>query len=430
MANQEISGSMQILESTVESFQKKIKGIDDIQRVLLGLESINASQVFEAVLSAALNLGASDVHIEPQEENTALRMRVDGVLRDAAVINGHLYKLILSRIKLLSGLKLNIHDSPQEGRFSVRLAGRDIEMRTSVLPSEYGEDIALRVLDPRFLLSLEELGMRRALQVRMDEELKNPQGLVLVTGPTGSGKTTTLYAFVQKLARGDIKIVTIEDPIEYHIEGVAQTQVDPDKGYTFEAGLRAILRQDPDVILVGELRERVSAEAALGAALAGKKVLATLHTQDAAGAVPRMGALGVNETAIASGLSAVISQRLVRSLCKECGKERILTEKEVKRFREILGNTEVSQISTRTKIYTAGVGCKACLGGYLGRIGIFEDIFFDKDLREVVKQRPTDDEIRDAAQKKGMSTMRQDAVLKILDGITTLEEAERVLGKL
>lgn len=427
----DIIGSLKISEKTLDVFRVQIKNIADIQGVLEKLEGKDASQIFEAVLSAALNLSASDIHIEPQEEQIVIRMRIDGILHDAAIVSKHLYELLLSRIKLLSELKLNIHNLPQEGRFSIRLEGRSIEMRGSILPSEYGEDIALRVLDPRFLLSLDELGMSTELQADMELELQIPQGLVLVTGPTGSGKTTTLYSFIQKLAKPGIKIITIEDPIEYHIESITQTQVDIKEGYTFQSGLRAILRQDPDVILVGELRERASAEAALQVSLAGKKVLATLHTNDAAGAVPRLGDLGIDTAAISAGLSAVIAQRLVRLLCTQCRKERPIAQKEQRAFIMLFADAKESapQISTQTKIYEVGKGCNACDGGYKGRVGVFEGLFLDKELRKFIMGRPTEDEIRTLARKKGFFSMQHDAILKILAGLISTEEAERVLGK-
>lgn len=431
----QITGAIKIASQELEGFQAYIKSKTDLQAALNARTETNASQVFEVIMGGALRMKASDVHIEPREGGATIRMRIDGILYGVARIDEHLYALVLSRIKLLSSLKLNIHDAPQEGRFSIELEERTIEMRTSILPNEYGEEIALRILDPQFLLSLKELGVRPDLEKSIEERLGVPEGLILTTGPTGSGKTTTLYAFINFLKSTKIKIVTIEDPIEYHLGGISQTQIALNEEYTFARGLRAILRQDPDVVLISELRDVEAAEAALGAALAGRRVLSTLHTNDAAGAVPRLIDMGIGPTTIASALSIIIAQRLVRRLCPVCrvghpGEKNY--EKISSALEGLPSSFKIPKFSAKTKIYqTKKGGCSQCNNtGYQGRIGVFEVIVSDKEIRKKISEGPTEDEFKNFVVRGGMITMKQDALLKVLEGVTSMEEVGRVLGKL
>ena len=264
------------------------------------------------ILAGAVKLKASDIHIEPEEEQAKLRVRIDGMLQDALSLDNKIYKSIVSRIKLLAKLKLNVSDRPQDGRFSILFKETEIEIRASSLPSEYGESIVMRILDPNSLVNIESLGLRKDLVKIFNKEIKQPNGMIIVTGPTGSGKTTTLYAILKKLNNPKIKIITIEDPIEYHLKGISQTQVDPKKGYSFASGLRSIMRQDPDVILVGEIRDLETAKIALQAALTGHLVLTTLHTNNAAGTIARLQALGEKPVNIAPAINMAIAQRLVR----------------------------------------------------------------------------------------------------------------------
>lgn len=432
-STKKIAGSI-VGSVALTDFKKNIQTKSDLHEALDRIGEKNASEVFGVIMGAALHMTASDIHIEPNDKGAVIRMRLDGILDEVAHVDKHLYGLLLSRIKLLSRLKLNIHDAPQEGRFSILLEKRKVEIRSSILPSEYGEDIALRILDPQSLLSLQELGMRSHLEKKVKERLMVPEGLIMTTGPTGSGKTTTLYAFINFLKTEEIKIITIEDPVEYHIEGIAQTQINLDEEYTFETGLRAILRQDPDIVLISELRDARATEAALHAALAGRRVLTTLHANDASGAIPRLIDMGIDPATIASGISAVIAQRLVRKLCTSCRVESTLGEEKYKKLSLIFKNFSDSAaptLSPESRLYKAREnGCPRCSeSGYKGRIGVFEVMVTDKEVREKITNDPSEDELRDFVMKKGMISIQQDALLRVLEGITSIEEVERILGK-
>lgn len=374
------------------------------------------------LLASAIYLDASDVHTEPTKENVKIRLRVDGLLEDVAQIPLALYAAFLSRVKLVSGLKLNVSDRPQDGRFSLISAhSAPIEIRTATLPSEYGESVVLRVLNPKNLITLKELGLRKDLQELFEKEIKKPNGMIIVTGPTGSGKTTTLYAFLNEVKNPAIKIITIEDPIEYHLEGISQTQTNPAKGYDFASGLRAIVRQDPDVVLVGEIRDLETADTALQAALTGHLVFSTLHTNDAAGTISRLTSLGTKLPTVASALTLIIAQRLLRKVCKDCAKFVEPTPEQLKKIRE-------ANVPAK-KEYTIPVsrGCQICgLKGYKGRVGIFEAIQIDDKTEEFILSGPSTSALKNFAIKNGMLTMYQDGLLKVLEGTTTIEEVERV----
>jgi len=431
----EITGQVEISDKDLLNFQKNITDIETLKKILEDLFKTKASQIVEAFLAGALILKASDIHFEPEKENIRIRLRLDGVLEDVLNMPAPIYSLILNRIKLLSGLKLNIREKAQDGRFSiVNENNNNIEIRTSVLPGAYGENIVMRVLDPLVTtLSLEDLGIRKDDLEIINRELKNPTGTILTTGPTGSGKTTTLYAFIKKILTPDIKIITIEDPIEYHVEGISQTQVDPGKGYTFENGLRSIIRQDPDVILVGEIRDYETAETAIHAALTGHLVFSTLHTNDAVGAVPRLIDLGVKPVVIAPAINLLIAQRLLRRVCQKCVEKRPITKEELGNFKKILSGLPErvvlnNELSEKTKIPEAQ-GCKDCHNGYSGRIAALELLEVNNDVERLILKSPTEVELKEAALKTGMVTMSQDAVIKIIDGTTTIEEVERVIGR-
>jgi type II secretory ATPase GspE/PulE/Tfp pilus assembly ATPase PilB-like protein len=389
--------------------------------------------MLEIILAGGLTLKASDIHLEAGETQSLFRLRLDGVLHTVYdKFSTQTYHSIITRIKLLSGLKLNIHGEAQDGRFSIRAAGKQIEVRTSVIPSEYGETIVLRLLDPGSLkANLEELGWRPDLLKIAKYQIKQPNGLILNTGPTGSGKTTTLYAFLQYVKNSEIKIITIEDPIEYHLSGISQTQVDEEANYTFGNGLRSILRQDPDVVLVGEIRDKETAETALNAALTGHLVFSTLHTNDSVGAISRLLNLGAQEQILAPGLRLVIAQRLVRILCPSC-KEKIeinpeLAEK-IKKFLINLPDVLSKKDYEQFEIYKS-IGCEKCQGiGYKGRQSIFELFVVTEDIQRLIYKNPTDFDLKDAARKQGMIFLQEDGILKILKGITSIEEVEDVVG--
>ncbi len=392
------------------------------------------TELLQTILAGAVNLNASDIHFEPQEDRVRLRVRVDGVLQDILDLETNVYKKILSRIKLLAGLKLNISDRPQDGRFSILMQGRglEVEIRTSALPAEYGESVVMRILNPESLKDLEQLGLRKDLLEKVREEIKKPNGMIIATGPTGCGKTTTLYAFCKKLSSPEIKIITIEDPIEYHLEGLSQTQVDPKKGYDFASGLRSIVRQDPDVILVGEVRDQQTVDIALQAALTGHLVLTTLHTNDAAGVVARLISLEGKVANIGPALNMVVGQRLARKVCSDCKKMRKPNAEELTEIKE-----QVSALPDSLKEYkkqkiekiAQAVGCEKCnKTGYRGRTGIFELFLMDEEIEELIQEKPSIAKLRRVARGKGMTTMKQDGILKVLKGETTLEEVKRIAG--
>jgi len=438
----EITGMVKISDEAILQLKKKIFNVKSLQEILEKLFKSNASEIVEAVLSGASILKASDIHFESEKDKIRIRLRLDGVLEDIIFMPNSIYSIIVNRIKLLSGLKLNIHEKAQDGRFSISSgnlptgeAGANIEIRTSVLPSAYGENIVMRVLDPDIIkVNLENLGIREDDLEIIKNQLQKPTGMILTTGPTGSGKTTTLYAFIKKILTSDIKIITIEDPIEYHIEGISQTQVEPDKGYTFENGLRSIVRQDPDVILVGEIRDFETAEIAMHAALTGHLVFSTLHTNDAVGAIPRLIDLGVKPPVIAPAVNLLMAQRLLRKLCLKCAKKRSIKKEEIEIFKKILTGLPKrvdfkSEVNEKTEISEAN-GCKDCHNGYFGRVAIMELFEINDETEKLILKSPAEVELKEMAKKTGMVTMTQDAVIKILESVTTITEAERIIGSL
>jgi len=361
-----------------------------------------------------------------------LRIRLDGILQDVVFFDQTAYHHLISRLKLTSKLKLNITDKPQDGRFTIAVEDLLIEVRTSSLPSEYGESIVMRILNPKSLIDLEDLGLREDLFKTFQKEIEKPNGMIIVTGPTGSGKTTTLYAFLKKIQNPEIKIITIEDPIEYHLKGVSQTQVAPEKGYDFSDGLRSIVRQDPDVILVGEIRDLETAKIALQAALTGHLVLSTLHTNDAAGTIPRLVDLGTDTSSIASGLKMAVAQRLVRKVCKKCSSLVKPTTAQLAELKKGLKNLPKGvKIPDLDKVQIAKAkegGCEACnFTGYKGRQGLFEAFLVDSEIEKFILKNPPVSEVRELAIKKGMVTMYQSGLIDIAEAKTTFEEVARVV---
>ncbi len=431
----EITGQVEISNEGLNRFQKDITDIKAFQSIAEKLFASRATEIVEAALAGALILHASDIHFEPEKENVRLRLRLDGILEDVTFMPPGIYNQILNRIKLLSGLKLNIHEKAQDGRFSIVSGNTAIEIRTSILPGAYGENIVMRILDPNVVkIDLKNLGIREDDMKIIEKQIAAPTGMVLTTGPTGSGKTTTLYAFIKKILTPDVKTITIEDPIEYHISGISQTQVEPEKGYTFENGLRAIVRQDPDVILVGEIRDFETAEIAMHAALTGHLVFSTLHTNDAIGAIPRLIDLGVKPPVIAPAINLIMAQRLLRRVCGKCAIKRKITREELKIFKNILKNLPErvnvgAELGVKSEISEAK-GCRECHGGYSGRVAVMELFEIGDEIEKLILESPTEVKLREEAFKSGMVTMVQDAVIKILRGTTTIEETKRVLGSL
>jgi type IV pilus assembly protein PilB len=396
-----------------------------LDEVLASSKTSPVSRVFESVVAAALSMKASDIHIEPEEHAVRLRLRLDGLLEDAYSFDAHTYKQLNSRIKLLSGLKLNIENKAQDGRFTIAIRGSEVEVRTSVIPGNYGEAIVLRILDPNTLTrTFEEMGVHPKLLERLRKEIRRPNGMLLTTGPTGSGKTTTLYTFLREMHTPDTKIVTIEDPIEYHLEGIVQTQTGKD--YTFASGLRSILRQDPDVILIGEIRDQEVADTAIQAALTGHFVFSTLHTNNAAGTFPRLVDLGADPKSFASAITVAMAQRLLRTLDTN-KKARPATPEEkalVEKVFENLGDPSLRPASFDT-VYDAVPGENT--SGYKGRTGVHEAIFMDEALGTFLRDNPSEGDIAKQVVRQGYLTMAQDAVLKALAGETTLDEVARTV---
>jgi len=417
-----------------ESIFKEVKTLPQFKKKIEEFLTSNVTELLEIILGGAISLDASDIHIEPEKKEIKLRVRLDGILHDVLIFDFKIYQTLLSRIKLLSGLKLNVTDRPQDGRFTILLKGATIEIRASTLPAEYGESIVLRLLNPKSLIEMEKLGLRKDLIKIFEREIKKPNGMIIVTGPTGSGKTTTLYAILKRINSPEIKIITIEDPIEYHLEGISQTQVDPTKGYDFPTGLRSIMRQDPDVILVGEIRDLETAEIACQAALTGHLVFSTLHTNDAAGAVARMVDLGVRPVSIAPAINMVVAQRLPRKVCSDCAKFVEPSKEELEKIKKSLAGVkkEILPPSFFEKSFKIprAVGCQNCnLTGYRGRVGIFETFLVDDEMERFILTNPSIVDMRELAIKRGMILMRQDGLMKVLEGVTTIEEVERVAGE-
>lgn len=429
------AGVFELSNEELEDLLTKVTSLSDIGTLVKDAielkRAYRITRILEVILAGGLATKASDVHFEAEEGDVRLRYRLDGVLVDVLTFDKETYRQMLSRLKLLSGLKLNVTDEAQDGRFSIKIKGDEIELRTSVLPGNYAETLVLRILNPTAIgVPLEELGLEEALRLRIEKEIRKPNGMILTTGPTGSGKTTTLYAFLRKVNSPDSKIITIEDPIEYHLKGIVQTQVDK-KNYGFASGLRSALRQDPDIIMIGEIRDQEVAETAINAALTGHLVFSTLHTNDAAGAFPRLIDLGVSEKVLSSAINVVMAQRLVRKLCQTCKKQRVATPEEQKIIDRVLANLSNKTLipgQTNTIYVTGGEDCVECHGrGYKGRIGIYEAIFMDSAIEKILRDKPSEREVAQAALPQNIPTMQQDGVLKILRGVTSLEELGRVV---
>lgn len=426
------SGVLNIASDEIERMRTALKTVGDVQKSIdassSSKENHRVSRVLEVLLGGALALHASDIHIEPEETMVRVRFRLDGVLTDILSLDAGTNKLLLSRLKLLSGLKLNIKTAAQDGRFSVKLGTGEMEIRTSLIPGNYGETVVMRLLDPSSIgVSLEALGMDDHLMQIFLREIKKPNGMILNTGPTGSGKTTTLYAFLKAVNKPGIKIITLENPVEYHLDGVVQTQID--KNYTFASGLRSILRQDPDVIMVGEIRDPEVASTTVHAALTGHLVFSTLHTNNAAGTFPRLIDINVQPEILGSALNLAMAQRLVRKLCEKCKKSTPITGVAKEKIEQLLHNIPHPETlpANRGVMYEA-VGCEACGGtGYKGRIAVYEAVLMDEAVEAAVRAKPGEMDIWRAARPQGIRRMAEDGVVKILTGVTSLDELARVV---
>jgi type IV pilus assembly protein PilB len=429
------AGVFELSNEELEQLLAKVTKLEDISTLINEAITLKhayrITRILEVILAGALSTGASDVHFEPEESDVRLRYRLDGVLIDVLTFDQDTYRLVVSRLKLLSGLKLNIAGEAQDGRFSIKIKGEEIELRTSILPGNYAETIVLRVLNPDAIgVELEGLGMEEDLRKRIEKEITKANGMVLTTGPTGSGKTTTLYAFLRKINNPESKVITIEDPVEYHLKGIVQTQVDK-KTYTFASGLRSALRQDPDIIMIGEIRDSEVATTAVNAALTGHLVFSTLHTNNAAGSFPRLIDLGVDEKVLSSAINVAMAQRLVRKLCPACRIARPPTPQEkavIDKAVAGIANRALVPASLDTIYAAKEGGCAECHGrGYKGRIGIYEAIFMDRAIEEILRKNPSEREIFEASRPQGVPSMQEDGVLKVLRGVTSLDELTRVI---
>ena len=402
--SQRISAAYAQSESSAAAVVSEVEGEADLQRMMQDLPAIEdlletsddapIIRMLNALLTQAARDGASDIHIEPYERHSVVRFRVDGNLREVVQPNRALHAALISRLKIMAELDIAERRMPQDGRISLRMGTRAVDVRVSTIPSAHGERAVLRLLDKSAgQLNLESVGMQGAVLARLGHLLQQPHGIILVTGPTGSGKTTTLYAGLQRLDTRGRNIMTVEDPIEYELAGIGQTQVNTKIDLTFAKALRAILRQDPDIIMVGEIRDIETAQIAIQASLTGHLVLATLHTNDAASAVTRLTDMGIEPFLLSSSLLGVLAQRLVRKVCVAC----------------------------------AGAGCDACAHtGYAGRTGVFELLETDDTLRDLIHNRAAESDIRAAALAKGMVLMREDGERLVAQGVTTREELVRV----
>jgi type IV pilus assembly protein PilB len=379
-----------------EYIKSKLGGAHDLQTIGRRIVETSTTEILDIVFAGAIHLGASDIHIEPAEDGARLRYRIDGILQDIAKLPHETYKAIDNRIKYLSSLKMNVTEEPQDGRFDIEIGKLEIDVRVSIMPSAFGEVIVSRLLNPTgSLISLEELGFNARAMKDIEEAIAKPNGAIFNTGPTGSGKTTTLYAILQKLNKPEVKIITLEDPIEYRIEGIDQSQMNVEAGYDFASGLKHALRQDPDIIMVGEIRDKETAETALQASLTGHLVLTTLHTNSAPSTIPRLIDIGVRPFLLSGSINLIIAQRLVRKLCRVC-----------------LGK---------------GVGCGECKGtGYKGRIAIIETLKITPAIERLIVAKAAVSDFERVAREEGMITMYADGMEKVKLGLTSEEEVKRV----
>jgi type II secretory ATPase GspE/PulE/Tfp pilus assembly ATPase PilB-like protein len=406
------------------------------EELSLSLSQLSLSDPFlilDYVFGGAIKFDSSDIHFEPYEDKVFVRFRIDGILYDIFSFPLNIYPLLKNRIKILSGMKINVYNKPQDGRFSLNYEGQKIDIRVSSVPSTKDESIVCRILKlSSVTVELESLGLREDDLKILNQAIYSPNGLILNTGPTGSGKTTTLYSVLIKIKKPELKILTIEDPVEYKIEGISQSQVNEESGFTFSNALRSFLRHDPDIILVGEIRDKETAQIAVQASLTGHLVLSTLHTNDALGAIPRLISLGVDPQLIPPALRLVIAQRLLRKICPYCAIEYTpeddLKEKIKNKLKDLPSRVNLKDIDLNNFSLLKPKGCQKCLGlGYKGRLAIFELLSINKKLESIIEKNPSEAEIYEAVSDNFVS-LQQDGLIKALFKITSIEEVERVTG--
>ncbi|MFA6198178.1 MAG: GspE/PulE family protein [Patescibacteria group bacterium] len=424
-----VSSGLEISQADIVRYQAEIVDFEVLDKKV---KTASITDVFTMILAAGINTGASDVHIEANENDIQVRFRIDGVLFEVATLPKESWVKVINRIKLMAKLKMNVNTIPQDGRITVTMDKDKIDIRVSTLPTAYGESVVMRLLrSSATALAFDELGIRGLAYEQLKQEIKRPNGMIITTGPTGSGKTTTLYAILNHLNDPESKIITLEDPIEYKLAGISQSQIDSARDYTFAKGLRAILRQDPDIVMVGEIRDSETTEIAIQAALTGHLVLSTVHTNSAAGTIPRFIALNAKPFLLAPALNAVMAQRLIRRICANCKTEYHPSENEMVKVRQELEAIPVSsgyKVDINNLKFYHGSGCDKCQHlGLKGRVGIYEVMVMSPDVEKIILSGQVSEYvIQEAAVKNGMITMVQDGILKALDGLTTLEEVFRV----
>ena len=417
------------ITEALKEVEPEVKTIssDDLGKII---KEAPVAKIVTTILEYAIKGRASDVHIEPQEYKTRVRYRIDGILQEKLVLPKGIHEALVSRIKIVSGLKIDEKRIPQDGRFNFKIGEEEVDLRVSTLPTVHGEKVVMRLLKKTGgIPTLADLGLLGPQLASLEESILKPYGIILVTGPTGSGKSTTLYSVLSRLNKPGVNIVTLEDPVEYQIPGINQVQVNPAAGLTFATGLRAFLRQDPNIILVGEIRDGETTQLALQAALTGHLVFSTLHTNDAATAIPRLLDLKGESFLIASVLNAVVGQRICRKVCPSCKNQFQAPPEVAQNIRDVLGDLLPIQLKTPNAPITLykSEGCAECNNtGYLGRIGIYEVLKITNSINKLIIQSSTARDIVATATKEGMIGMKQDGYLKAIDGVTTIEEVLRV----
>jgi len=409
-------------ESGKDSYGVKVVNAEQMGKII---REAPLAKIVATLLDFAIEARASDIHIETQEDKTRIRYRIDGILHEKLVLPRNIHDGVISRIKILSGMKIDEKRIPQDGRFTFQNKDQEVDLRVSSLPTVHGEKIVMRLLKKTGNVpTMTELGLRGKALKDVEKAIILPHGIVLITGPTGSGKTTTLYSILSKINTARVNIMTLEDPVEYEIIGVSQVQVNPKAGLTFASGLRSFLRQDPDIIMVGEIRDKETAELAIQAALTGHLVFSTLHTNSSSGALPRLLDMEVEPYLLASSVLAIIGQRVVRKICNHCKQSYVPPQELVEDIKKVLG--PLYNVKGQLKLYK-GKGCEKCGDtGYVGRIGIFEVLPVEEKIARLILERSPSSKLETQARESGMVTMTQDGYLKTIEGVTTIEEVLRV----
>ena len=409
----------------VNNERKEFLGVDNSGNSFIREEKV--SEIVSHVLDFAMRSRASDVHIEPLEKSTRVRYRIDGILQEKITTPKELHEAIISRIKILSAMKIDEKRIPQDGRFNFKAADNEVDLRVSTLPTSWGEKVVMRLLKKSGgVPDLQELGLRGRALKNLEDSILRPHGIILICGPTGSGKTTTLYSIISKINTPKVNIMTLEDPIEYKIPGVNQVQINPGAGLTFASGLRSFLRQDPNIILVGEIRDKETADLAIQASLTGHLVFSTLHTNDASGALPRMLDMGAEPYLLASSITAIVAQRVVRKIHEPCKVGYKAEPKVIENMKNTLGTLWPAKEESTMQIYK-GEGDQECgSSGYYGRVGIFEVLPVSEKISRLILERSASGDIEKAAREEGMISLMQDGYLKVIEGITTIDETLRV----